>query len=647
MNPSRRRKSRLVPVAVGCLLAAISGGCDRRPSPGVPASGLATEARDNPVSSVAPEAEGGPRVIGAAPRVGGPSGYVGSEACRECHVEAHASWQASYHRTMTQLPGTNAIVADFDGVVLETAGERFTLSREGNGYWAAIDDLEEWRAAPPGRKPDPVRVRLGLVTGSHHMQAFWLPAGFGNAQIGFPFTWLVADRRWAPRNDVFLRDPASSPPVETWNMTCIRCHSTGGQPRPRKAEAVFDTQVGELGIACEACHGPGEEHVRRLRAFEMARVVDPGVRRPTDLAVVQPEKLDKTRRAHVCAQCHAMKWFDAREDWVEHGFRYRPGDDLESTTPVLRPTRIGEQPWMRGVLERAPGLLESFFWGDGMIRVAGREFNGLLETACYQRGEMTCLTCHALHDYADRDDQLKRGAEGNAICTGCHEAIRYGPVHSRHGAGSSGDVCANCHMPHTTYALLKAVRQHQIDSPRVATTLSTGRPNACNLCHQDRSLQWTADRLAEWYAHPRTELPADRRVVSETVRSLLAGDAGQRALAAWHLGWAPARALTGEDWQPPLLARLLADPYSAVRYIAHRSSSSFPGHVAADYDFVERSSGQEAHVRGALARWKGAERSRSPETSAALLLTPEGRGDTAAVEGWMRRRDDRVVHLRE
>jgi predicted CXXCH cytochrome family protein len=548
---------------------------------------------------------------------------------------------------MTQLPGTNSIVADFDGVVLETDAERFTLSREGNEFWVAIDDLEEWRAAPEGAKPEPVHVRIGLVTGSHHMQVFWLPGGFGNAQLGFPFTWLIQDRRWAPRHDVFIRDPHAPQQVETWNMSCIRCHSTAGQPRPRKEQETFDTRVGELGIACEACHGPGEVHVARALVFQSARAADATVPEPTDWAVVQPATLDKARQSHVCAQCHSMKWFDAKEDWVENGFRYRPGDDLESTTPILRPSRLQEQPWLRGVLERAPQLLGQFFWSDGMIRVAGREFNGLLVTACYQKGEMTCLSCHSLHDYEDRDDQLKRGMDGNRACVGCHDAGRFGPSHSHHPAGSSGDLCYNCHMPHTTYALLKGVRQHQVDSPRVATTLATGRPNACNLCHQDRSLTWTAERLTDWYGHPPATIPEEWRETSEIVRLLLSGDAGQRALAAWHLGWEPARALTGDDWQPPLLSRLLVDPYAAVRAIAHRSLALSAGYSDVAYDFAGAPSTRETAVEASLRRWTGATRPRTLETLSALLLKPDGQQATDAVERWMQRRDDRLVHLRE
>src|SRR5947208_5654909 len=66
---------------------------------------------------------------------------------------------------------------------------------------------------------------------------------------------------------------------------------------------------------------------------------------------------------------------------------------------------------------------------------------------------------------------------------------------SHHLAASSGSQCYDCHMPHTTYGVLKAIRSHQVGSPRVADELATGRPNACNLCHLDKPLAWTAHQL--------------------------------------------------------------------------------------------------------------------------------------------------------
>ena len=63
----------------------------------------------------------------------------------------------------------------------------------------------------------------------------------------------------------------------------------------------------------------------------------------------------------------------------------------------------------------------------------------------------------------------------------------------------------NCHMPHTTFGLFVAMRSHRVDSPDLALAVESGRPNACNQCHLDQSLQWTADWLSEWYGHERVQ----------------------------------------------------------------------------------------------------------------------------------------------
>jgi len=40
-----------------------------------------------------------------------------------------------------------------------------------------------------------------MLTGSHHMQAYWVPSKYGNLQYSLPFTYVFADQRWVPRND--------------------------------------------------------------------------------------------------------------------------------------------------------------------------------------------------------------------------------------------------------------------------------------------------------------------------------------------------------------------------------------------------------------------------------------------------------------
>src|SRR5947207_14261893 len=98
-----------------------------------------------------------------------------------------------------------------------------------------------------------------------------------------------------------------------------------------------------------------------------------------------------------------MKWMDKNNDWRENGFEFRPGDDLEKTTPVIRPSQIDAIPGLKEYLAKNPDLLRDFFWPDGMLRVSGREFNGIIESPCYKTGRVSCVSFHSLHE-TEQDD---------------------------------------------------------------------------------------------------------------------------------------------------------------------------------------------------------------------------------------------------
>ena len=59
-----------------------------------------------------------------------------------------------------------------------------------------------------------------------------------------------------------------------------------------------------------------------------------------------------------------------------------------------------------------------------------------------------------------------------------------------------------------------AIPSHQISSPTVQATIDTGRPNACNLCHLDKTLEWSAEHLFEWYGTPKPDLNDDDRTIA-------------------------------------------------------------------------------------------------------------------------------------
>ena len=72
---------------------------------------------------------------------------------------------------------------------------------------------------------------------------------------------------------------------------------------------------------------------------------------------------------------------------------------------------------------------------------------------------------------------------------------------------------------------------------------------------------------------------------------------------AWHLGWEPAIAASGDDWQPAMLAHTLDDRYSAVRYIAGESLMRFEGFDDLEYDFTAAPEARQAVRAEALRRW--------------------------------------------
>jgi hypothetical protein len=101
-----------------------------------------------------------------------------------------------------------------------------------------------------------------------------------------------------------------------------------------------------------------------------------------------------------------------------------------------------------------------------------------------------CIDCHDPHGGGTDP------ARAIAACTGCH-AGRADPAdaHAHAGAGHGGVTCLDCHMPRIVMGIDRHVRSHRISSPTDPAMLGPA-PNACNLCHLDRSLGWTLGELA-------------------------------------------------------------------------------------------------------------------------------------------------------
>jgi predicted CXXCH cytochrome family protein len=591
----------------------------------------------------------------ALPHLGGVTAHVTSDRCQACHPHEHASWHRTYHRTMTQVALPENVLGNFDNSTVLSDGLAYRVFKEGAEFWAEMPDPDVMMYVAQGGKKlalkdiPRTRARVVMATGSHHYQTYWVASPrYDRLLQTLPLVYLKSDRRWIPRAAAFMRPPGDADRFITqWNHHCIRCHSTAGNPGLDQKSGMLDTRVAELGIACEACHGPAEEHVRRHQnpVHRYAQHFRGG----PDPSIVNPARLDHRRSSEVCGQCHGV--FIFRDEFAmqsaSQGPLYHAGEDLHRARYYIQHPAREPSPVRAEELQKNPDFFRERWWDDGTILAGGREYTALAVSGCYKRGKISCLSCHSMHD-SDPVDQLKTGMQGNAACTQCHQEPKFTrdlATHTFHAATSPGSECMNCHMPYSTYALLGGIRSHQIESPTIAGSARYGTPNACNLCHLDRTLAWTQQYLRERYQQPTQTLSEAQQTVSAAVLWLLSGHAAQRVIAAWHAGWAPAQQASGDDWLAPIQARLLEDPYGVVRYVAADALRSMPGFKDFSYDFLAGPAELKRSREQAVQQWR--ERPAPRHTGRAILLQDDGRLMESAVEELLRQRDNRRVIIKE
>ena len=588
------------------------------------------------------------------------NGFVGSDSCHECHTDEHATWFDTYHRTMTQAADPATMIGDFNNRTLRiqsTNGVKRFFLRETPLYkWVEFVSDNELLPGPEGRHAS---FPIVMTTGSHHMQLYWMGVGPGRTIGLLPFAYLREEQRWIPRRSAFLNWPVLNVSLEAgnWDSACIRCHTTGGRPKKITVDGIThsDSSVSEFGISCESCHGKAEAHVRVRRAAKNSGT------KPTHDPIVNPETISHELSSQVCGSCHAAIMYH------KDGIPYEPGKtwntnvfelmDINDRTKDYLTKHYGEVEYSEeDVAETVQVVMDGTFWADGQTRLVGREYTGLRKSACHLEGTISCTSCHKMHKSRSdsrskeewTDDLLNVGMRSDKACVQCHDSGQYATEkHTHHNATSTGSRCMNCHMPHTNYGLLKAARTHSISSPSVRETLETSRPNACNLCHLDKTMSWTAKHLKDWYDMDSPKLEKPWTDTAASIVGALRGDASVRALTAWHYGWKPAQdASDAGQWGPPILTLLMDDHYDAVRFIANRSLKSMPGYQDVGFDFLAPRNERHGVIRAIMGRWSERLPTRLANR-AEILITADGNIDTKAVDAHIAKRDNRVVSIHE
>jgi hypothetical protein len=583
-------------------------------------------------------------------------GFVGSSACAPCHPEHEASWARTYHRTMTQRPGPDTILGAFDGRTVSYAGRTARPTSENGRYFIEVPTEGGSR-----------RAEVALVVGSRRYQQYFERevAPEGSVLRRLPILWHVGARRWLHLDTVFLNPDSDGwdDHRAVWNENCIFCHNTGPEPRLQgafdgrlDARRIYDSKVAELGIACEACHGPGAAHVADLR--DPIRRYGAHVSTAARADIVQPERREQERAVSVCGQCHGQRvpaGSDTVEAWITTGPLFRSGDRLlDHVRPLAPDTPVPAS--------ADPDLFRLRFWSDGTPRLTAYEYQGIVASACYRRGAMTCGSCHEMHGGpgVDVHGQIDPAMRGDEACVQCHDAIgRDVAAHTKHDAKGSGSRCLECHMPRTVYGIAEVHRSHRIRSPDPAADAEAGEPDACTLCHLDRSPVWAARELARLWGKPARE-PASRpdgasTDLPDSIASVLAGDAVQRAAFASAMG-RPDAALAPREkaFLRVHLAVTLGDAYPSVRWLAQRSLEALERElpiglgVALDaFDFTEGPERRRARVLELLDLVAARSRASLATPGAGCLLRPDGAPDLSAIVPLTERQLGRAISIGE
>ena len=361
---------------------------------------------------------------------------VGSAACQKCHGAVYESWKKTLMANVVRDPQEHpeAIIPDFS-------------------------------------KPDALLTfstnDIAFVYGSKWKQRYFKRVG--NDYFPLPAQWDVTHKMWRP---YFVKEDWWAPyyPPDNFQRptgpTCDGCHSVNYD--------ISTKTVTEWNVGCEKCHGPGSEHVNN----------------PLSSNIINPARLDYVRANDTCIQCHSQgrplqnpiggKYYD----WPV-GFHM--GLKL-SDYWKLEPHKLGDTTFTH--------------FADGTAHKNRMQGNDYVTSLMYTHG-VACFTCHESHG-SGNSSLLRKPA--NELCLDCHgPRSPNGPrentieEHSHHQEGSPGNACTACHMPKIAQTLGDVnVRSHtfRFISPAKAEALKI--PNACNLCHADKSIAWASDALKNW-----------------------------------------------------------------------------------------------------------------------------------------------------
>lgn len=404
-----------------------------------------------------------------------PETLAGSASCRPCHEDFYLKWAPSRHGTAMQefradLPGLKPMTGPLQ------VGDRSYLVQLGPTDGRVVEE----DASGTQRQ-----FELKFALGGKNVYYFLTELDRGRLQV-LPVAFDVREDAWFDTTGSMVRhfhDRADEAldwreaPL-TFNTSCHSCHVSLLQTNYDPEADIYHTTWHEPGISCETCHGPGLEHVRVCEAAPEGTV-------PQDLKIISTTRFTVAQQNDACAPCHAKM--------VPLTDAYPPGEPYFDHFGLA-------------------ALEDPDFYPDGRDLGENYTWTHWLMNPCAASGELSCVHCHTS---SGRD---RNAADPDQACAPCHQAYVDDPTpHTFHKAESEGSRCITCHMPRTTFA--RMVRHDHTHLPPIpAATVEFGSPNACNLCHQDQSPEWSDRWSRRWWGDYQDPYLARARLVDAARR---------------------------------------------------------------------------------------------------------------------------------
>ncbi|MGY6649283.1 tetratricopeptide repeat protein [Wenyingzhuangia sp. IMCC45574] len=386
--------------------------------------------------------------------------YVGSKKCAECHPDQFKDWKGSHHDKSMQKASRESILAPFKGETFESQGVTSRFFQKDGKFYANTEGRD-------GKNHDyeiiytfgltPLQQYIVLFPDGHYQCLRTAYDTKKNKWFDLYPDFKVVHSEWLHWSRGGLN----------WNTMCSDCHSTNVKKNYNEKDHSYSTNYALINVSCEACHGPGKQHV--------SKAVIQGDMYKSDGSMLMTD-LGSKELVDACARCHA------RRENVSL-FHTPQGTFLDHYYPQL--------------------LRENLYYADGQILDEDYVYGSFVQSKMYHNG-VSCKDCHNVHS-------TQRKFDDNRLCLQCHEAPKYDTeTHHKHSMGTESALCINCHMPGRYYMGNDFRRDHSFRIPRPDLSLQYNTPNVCSGCHKDKDDKWAYENYVKLYGEPKKNHFSDK-----------------------------------------------------------------------------------------------------------------------------------------